>query len=143
MTKLCGELDDYVSGLRRSDKAPMVAPTIVRAFGTAPINRGAKSHEQPLHHRCRYPCDRYAGPVYQPRARSMRDRRPRIETEADGTQRWVMGKSKGLVLGSDNRDVLETQGITTGGLGSFKNPPKSIQEMHTGAYDPKARSSTG
>ena len=70
----------------------------------------------------------------------MRDRAPRIETGADGTQRWVLGKSKGLVLGSDNRDVLETQGTTaTAGLGSFKNPPKSFQEMHPGAYDPKAR----
>src|SRR3984893_16691515 len=71
---------------------------------------------------------------------NMRARVPRIETGADGTQRWVLGKSKGLVLGSDNRDVLETQGITTtGGLGSFKNPPKSFQEMHPGAYDPTAR----
>src|SRR5690348_10042632 len=70
----------------------------------------------------------------------MRDRAPRIETGADGTQRWVLGKSEGMVLGSDNRDVLETQGITTtGGLGSFKNPPKSFEEMHPGAYDPKAR----
>jgi predicted TIM-barrel fold metal-dependent hydrolase len=44
------------------------------------------------------------------------------------------------VLGSDNRDILETQGIiTTGGLGSFKNPPKSFQEMHPGAHDPTAR----
>ena len=76
----------------------------------------------------------------QPRARRMRDRVPRIETGADGTQRWVLGKSKGFVLGSDNRDVLETQGITTtGGLGSFKNPPKNFQEMHPGAYDPIAR----
>jgi uncharacterized protein len=71
---------------------------------------------------------------------NMRARVPRIETGADGTQRWVLGKSKGSVLGSDNRDVLETQGITTtGGLGSFKNPPKSFQEMHPGAYDPTAR----
>ena len=70
----------------------------------------------------------------------IRDRAPRIETGADGTQRWVMGKSKGLVLGSDNRDVLETQGITaSAGLGSFKNPPKSFQQMHPGSYDPKAR----
>ena len=70
----------------------------------------------------------------------MRDRVPRIETDTDGTQRWVLGKSKGLTLGSDNRDVLETQGITTtDGLGSFKNPPKSFQEMHPGAYDAKAR----
>ena len=73
----------------------------------------------------------------------MRDRVPRIETGADGTQRWVLGKSKGFVLGSDNRDVLETQGITTtGGLGSFKNPPKNFQEMHPGAYDPKHGSDT-
>jgi uncharacterized protein len=71
---------------------------------------------------------------------NMRDRVPRIETGADGTQRWVLGKSEGMVVGSDNRDVLETQGITTaGGLGSFKNPPKSFEEMHPGAYDPKAR----
>ena len=52
---------------------------------------------------------------------------PRIETGADGTQRWVLGKSKGLVLGSDNRDVLETQGITTtGGLGSFQKSTKEF-----------------
>src|SRR5215471_4738396 len=71
---------------------------------------------------------------------NLRDRVPRIETGADGTQRWVLGKSAGMVLGSDNRDVLETQGITTtDGLGSFKNPPKSFQEMHPGAYDAKAR----
>jgi len=30
---------------------------------------------------------------------NMRDRVPRIETGADGTQRWVLGKSKGMVLG--------------------------------------------
>ena len=58
---------------------------------------------------------------------NMRDRVPRIETGADGTQRWVLGKSKGLVLGSDNRDVLETQGITTtGGLGSFQKSTKEF-----------------
>jgi hypothetical protein len=50
MTNLCEELDDYVSGLRRSNKTPMVPPTMVRAIGTASINRGAKSHEQPPHH---------------------------------------------------------------------------------------------
>jgi predicted TIM-barrel fold metal-dependent hydrolase len=70
----------------------------------------------------------------------MRDRVPRIETDTDGTERWVLGNNKGLMLGSDNRDILENQGaITTGGLGSFKNPPKSYREMHPGAYDPKAR----
>jgi hypothetical protein len=50
MTKLCEELDDCVSGLRRSNKAAMVPLTIVRAIGTGSINRGAKSHEQLLHH---------------------------------------------------------------------------------------------
>jgi hypothetical protein len=50
MTKLCEELDDYVSGLRRSNEAPMVPSTIFRAIGTESINRGAKSHEQLLHH---------------------------------------------------------------------------------------------
>jgi uncharacterized protein len=69
----------------------------------------------------------------------MRDRVPKIETSVDGTQRWVLGKSKSVVLGSDTRDVLETQGITIGGLGSFKNPPKGFQQMHPAAYDPKAR----
>ena len=69
----------------------------------------------------------------------MRDRVPRIETGTDGTERWVLGNNKGLMLGSDNRDILENQGAIAGGLGSFKNPPKSYREMHPGAYDPKAR----
>jgi hypothetical protein len=50
LTKHCEKLDNYVSGLRRSNKAPMVPPTIVRAIGTASIDPGAKCHEQILHH---------------------------------------------------------------------------------------------
>lgn len=50
MTKLCEELDTYVSGLRRSNKALIVPPTIVRAIGTESINRGATSHEHLHHH---------------------------------------------------------------------------------------------
>jgi uncharacterized protein len=70
----------------------------------------------------------------------MRDRVPRIVTGTDGTQRWMLGNKRGLLLGSDNRDVLATQGtIEPDGLGSFKNPPSDFQEMHPGAYDPKAR----
>jgi len=62
---------------------------------------------------------------------SMRDRVLRIETSAKGTQRWVLGGIQG---------VLANPGMTaTAGVGSFKNPPKSYEEMHPGAYDPKAR----
>jgi predicted TIM-barrel fold metal-dependent hydrolase len=62
---------------------------------------------------------------------NMRDRVPRIETTAKGTQRWVLG---------DNQGILANPGMTaTAGRGSFKNPPKSYEEMHPGAYDPKAR----
>ncbi len=60
----------------------------------------------------------------------MRDRVPRIETDADGSQKWVVGGSSGLA----------TPGLTaTAGVGSFKNPPKTFEEMHPGAYDAKAR----
>jgi len=69
----------------------------------------------------------------------MRDRVPRIALGTDGSQRWMLGNNKGLALGSDNRDVLPNNGTATSGLGSFKNPPKSYQEMHPGAYDPTAR----
>jgi hypothetical protein len=42
---------------------------------------------------------------------------------------------RGLVLGSDNRDLLTNPGVTEmADPGSFKNPPKSYQEMHPGAY---------
>jgi hypothetical protein len=44
----------------------------------------------------------------------------------------VLGKSEGMVLGSDNRDVLETQGITTaGGL--------ALKGMHSASYRPLGR----
>jgi hypothetical protein len=73
----------------------------------------------------------------------MRDRVPRIVTSTDCTQRCVLGNKKGLLLGSDNRDVLATPGtMKPGRLGSFKNPPKNYQEMHPGAYDSKYGSST-
>jgi len=62
---------------------------------------------------------------------SMRDRVPRIETSARGTQRWVLGGNQG---------ILANPGMTaTAGRGGFKNPPKSFEEMHPGAYDAKAR----
>ena len=60
----------------------------------------------------------------------MRDRVPRVETEADGTMRWVVGASRGLA----------SVGLTaTAGVGSFNKPPKNYEEMHPGAYDAKAR----
>jgi hypothetical protein len=47
---------------------------------------------------------------------SMRDRIPRIETSGKGTQRWVLGDTKGF---------LATPSTTaTAGRGSFKNPPR-------------------
>jgi uncharacterized protein len=62
---------------------------------------------------------------------SMRDRVPRIETSPRGTQRWVLGGNQGM---------LANPGMTaTAGVGSFKNPPKTFEEMHPGAYDAKAR----
>jgi uncharacterized protein len=62
---------------------------------------------------------------------SMRDRVPRVETSARGTQRWVLGGVRG---------VLASPGMTaTAGVGSFKNPPRTYEEMHPGAYDAKAR----
>src|SRR5437588_11525009 len=60
----------------------------------------------------------------------MRDSVPRIETDGDGSVRWVVGNSRGLA----------SVGLTaTAGVGSFKNPPKTYEEMHPGAYDAKAR----
>src|SRR5262249_54874093 len=50
MTKLCEALDNYVSGLQRSNKSAMVQPTIVHAIATTSTSRGAKSHERLLHH---------------------------------------------------------------------------------------------
>jgi predicted TIM-barrel fold metal-dependent hydrolase len=60
----------------------------------------------------------------------MRDMVPRVETEEDGSQRWVVGTSRGI----------GSVGLTaTAGRGSFKNPPKTYNDMHPGAYDAKAR----
>jgi predicted TIM-barrel fold metal-dependent hydrolase len=60
----------------------------------------------------------------------MRDRVPHIETDPDGSPRWVLGTSR----------PLASPGLTaTAGRGSFKNPPKSYEEMHPGAYDAQAR----
>jgi len=62
---------------------------------------------------------------------SMRDRVPRVVTSSRGSQRWVLGGSQGM---------LASPGMTaTAGVGSFKNPPKTYEEMHPGAYDAKAR----
>lgn len=59
----------------------------------------------------------------------MRERVPQVKTYPDGSQRWVLG---GRALGS--------AGMTaTAGVGSFKHPPKTYEEMHPGAYDAKAR----
>jgi len=60
----------------------------------------------------------------------MRDRVPRVETDADGTMRWVVGESRGLA----------SVGLTaTAGVGSFNKPPRNYEEMHPGAFDAKAR----
>jgi uncharacterized protein len=60
----------------------------------------------------------------------MRDRVPRVETDADGTMRWVVGASRGLA----------SVGLTaTAGVGSFNKPPRNYEEMHPGAFDAKAR----
>jgi uncharacterized protein len=59
-----------------------------------------------------------------------RDRVPRVETDKDGTLRWVVGESRGLA----------SVGLTaTAGVGSFAKPPKNYEEMHPGAFDAKAR----
>ena len=60
----------------------------------------------------------------------MRDRVPRVETDADGTMRWVVGASRGLA----------SVGLTaTVGVGSFNKPPRNYEEMHPGAFNAKAR----
>ena len=60
----------------------------------------------------------------------MRDRVPRIETDKDGRLSWVVGGSP----------MLASPGLTaTAGVGNFKNPPKTYEEMHPGAYDAQAR----
>jgi predicted TIM-barrel fold metal-dependent hydrolase len=61
---------------------------------------------------------------------SMVDRVPRVETEPNGSQRWVVGNNRGL----------GNVGMTaTAGRGTFANPPKTYADMHPGAYDAKAR----
>jgi uncharacterized protein len=60
----------------------------------------------------------------------LRDRVPHIESDADGSQKWVVGGSR----------PLATAGMTaTAGVGTFNNPPKTFEEMHPGAYNAKAR----
>jgi uncharacterized protein len=61
----------------------------------------------------------------------MRDRVPRIETTADGRLSWVVGGGGSLIA---------SPGLTaTAGVGNMKNPPKTFEEMHPGAYDAKER----
>jgi predicted TIM-barrel fold metal-dependent hydrolase len=61
----------------------------------------------------------------------MRDRVPRIETDKDGRLSWVVGSGDSLIA---------SPGLTaTAGVGSMKNPPKTYEEMHPGAYDAKER----
>src|SRR5262245_14680493 len=61
---------------------------------------------------------------------AMRERVPHVVTEADGSQRWVVGESKPMAV----------VGLTaTAGVGSFKHPPKNYEGMHPGAYDAQAR----
>ncbi len=61
---------------------------------------------------------------------SLRDRVPRIETNTDGGLSWIVG----------GKPMLASPGLTaTAGVGNFKNPPKTYDEMHPGAYDAKER----
>lgn len=61
---------------------------------------------------------------------SIRDRVPRVETDKDGRLMWIVGGTS----------LLASPGLTaTAGVGSMKNPPKSYEEMHPGAYDAQAR----
>jgi len=61
---------------------------------------------------------------------SIRDKVPHIVTAANGTQRWVVGSGK----------AIASPGMSaTAGVGSFKHPPKSFEQMHPAAYDAKAR----
>jgi predicted TIM-barrel fold metal-dependent hydrolase len=61
----------------------------------------------------------------------MRGLVPRVHTDADGRQSWVVGGGGSLIA---------SPGLTaTAGVGNMRNPPKSYDEMHPGAYDAKAR----
>ena len=60
----------------------------------------------------------------------MRDRVPHVVSGRDGTQRWVVG---------EGRPIGHVGMTATAGVGSFKHPPKTYEEMHPGAYDANAR----
>ena len=60
----------------------------------------------------------------------MRDLVPRIEKSDNGRMFWIVG----------GKSMLANPGLTaTAGVGSFKKPPRTFEEMHPGAYDAKAR----
>ena len=60
---------------------------------------------------------------------SMRDRVPRVGTDARGRECWFVGK-----------DRMAPIGLTaTAGRGDFKSPPEGYADMHPGAYDATAR----
>ncbi len=61
---------------------------------------------------------------------SLRELVPRIETNTDGGLSWIVG----------GKPMLASPGLTaTAGVGNFKNPPKTYEEMHPGAYDARER----
>ena len=61
---------------------------------------------------------------------SMRDRVPRVEEKPDGSLGWVVA----------GESLLANPGMTaTAGVGTLKNPPKTYEEMHPGAYDAAQR----
>jgi len=63
----------------------------------------------------------------------MRDAVPRIDTDAQGWQWWVLGDKR-----------LASPGLSaTAGVGDMKHWPQTYAEMHPGAYDAKARRATG
>jgi len=61
---------------------------------------------------------------------AMRDKVPRIETDSQGDMKWWFG----------DRPSLISPGISaTAGVGNFKNPPKTFEQMHPGAFNAHAR----
>ncbi len=61
----------------------------------------------------------------------MRDRVPRVHTDAEGRLSWVVGEGGSLIA---------SPGLTaTAGVGNMKNPPQTFEAMHPGAYDAQAR----